>query len=175
VPAITRLSDPAWIFNLLQDIEQAVAAGLALAPCNFPVASWRRIVGWADPPEDCCPEIAVWATAIRQNPAYAPPGTEMTRAVCTAGWLVDINVRVSQCFFDTYDSGDPLPDLDINTLSADLYSMWSCAYFFWWCRWVSGQIPEVDDCTPIMINESRSYAAGGCAGVEFAITVGVDR
>lgn len=174
MPALTPLSDPTWAYNLLASIEQAVAAGLVISPCGIDINGWRRIIGWADPPEDCCPEIAVWATAIRQNPNYAPPGTAMTRAVCTAGWLVDITIRVSICFIDTYDNGDPLPDTDINALSADLYQLWTCAYFFWWCRWVSGQIDEVDMCEPLYINESRSYSAGGCGGIEFSITVGVD-
>lgn len=175
MPALTPLSNPEWIYNLLASIEQQVAAGLVSSPCNFPVTDWRRIVGWADPPEDCCPEIAVWATNIRPNPAYQPPGTDMSRATCTAGWLIDISVRVSVCYVDTDNNGQPLPDVDINALSDPLYSLWACAYFFWWCRWVNGQVDEIDGCTPVSLNASTSYASGGCAGVEFSLTVSVDR
>ena len=170
------MSDPDWIYNLLASVEVAVASALVSSPGGLNADTWRRIIGWADPPEDCCPEIAVWASNIRPNPAYLQnQGGQTQRATCTPGWLIDINVRVSVCYVDTDAEGGHLPPADINESSDELYRLWWCLYFAFWCRWVSGSIMEVDACTPLSLGESRSYAGGGCAGVEFAITVSVDQ
>lgn len=177
MPAITRLSDPNSIFALLESVELSVAVALAAAPCSINVTSWRRIVGWADPPTDCCPSISVWGDNFRQDPNFQlDNGNSTSRASCGNAFLLDIHIRVDECYLDTDADGNPLPQNDINESSKILYHdlVW-CVYFAWWCQWVNGGIDEIDACTPVSIGPLSTYAAGGCAGSEFTITVAIQR
>jgi len=152
------------LFNMLESVEHAVA--LALSCNGRVVTNWRRIVGWSDPPQDCCPEIAVWGGALRPDPELIFPGMK-----CSAGWLYDVTIRVSQCFVDVDDKGEPLPAGQINDFSQELYSMQHDMFIGFWMRWISGQIDEIPYCTPISIGPTSEYAEGGCAGSQFTVTV----
>lgn len=174
MPAVTRMNSKDVFYNVLESIEHSVA--LALTGCGVQVNTWRRVIGWAEPPEDCCPEIAVWGDNLRPDPAYNIQGGEQQRAGCANGWLYDVHIRVSECFSDTYDDGTPLKDDVLNNLSKPLYAnlVW-CAYVGWFCRWVNGQITEIDQCMPVTQGPLSTYATGGCAGIEFTITVALSR
>lgn len=161
----TPLPDSDSLFNLLESVEHAVA--LSLTCEGRSVYTWRRIVGWAEPPTDCCPEIAVWGGNLRPDPAVMFDGM---RAICTTAWLFDINIRVSECFIDVDENGKPLPAEHINAYSRALYALLHDAFFGFWCRWVNGQIDELEPCTPITILSTTEYAEGGCAGFQFTVT-----
>jgi hypothetical protein len=163
------------LFNLLESIEHAVA--LALTSHSRSVNEWRRIVGWSDPPQDCCPEIAVWGGNLRPDPTTMYPGQGgVQRPSCSQQWLYDVTIRVSQCFIDLDENGGPLDADQINSYSRELYAIKHDAYNGFWCRWVNGQITEIDGCTPMMIGPTVEYADGGCGGMQFTVTVrmGVD-
>lgn len=162
----TPFYDTDSLFNLLESVEHAVALSLTCNGRN--VYNWRRIIGWSDPPQDCCPEIAVWGTRLRPDPEVMLPGM---RPYCAAAWLYDVTIRVSQCFVDTDDKGEPLPADQINDFSRALYSTAHDAFTGFWCRWVNGQIDEITSCTPISVSEQSEYATGGCAGTQFTVTV----
>ena len=166
--------DPNVLFNLLESVELAVA--LSLSNGARPVADWRRVIGWADPPNDCCPEIAVWGTNLRPDPAGTFVNGNLMRATCTQVWLYDVTIRVSECFIDTDEKGEPMEANQINAYSQSLYSLTHSMYNGFWCRWTAGQIEEIQACTPIMIGNTTEYAEGGCGGVQFTVTVrlGVD-
>jgi hypothetical protein len=161
----TPLYDTNVLFNILESVEHSIA--LSLTCEGRDVWSWRRIVGWSDPPTDCCPEIAVWGGGIRPDPAATFEGM---RPSCSAAWLFDITIRVSQCFVDVDESGQPLPAGHINAYSQALYSTMHDAFFGFWCRWVNGQIDEIDACTPLTILSTSEFAEGGCAGFQFTVT-----
>jgi hypothetical protein len=157
------------LFNLLESVEHAVALSLS---ATRPVNSWRRIIGWADPPQDCCPEIAVWGGGLRPDPSGTiPSGGGVQRASCAQLWLYDVTIRVSQCFIDIDENGEPLEPSQINDYSRELYSIQHDTFNGFWCRWVNGQIDEVDGCTPLQIGPTVEYADGGCGGVQFTVTV----
>lgn len=170
----TPYHDSDSLFNLLESVEHAVA--LALTCNSRTVYNWRRIVGWADPPQDCCPEIAVWGTNLRPDPQGTLSGGGMQKASCAQLWLYDVTIRASQCFIDTDENGEPLDATQINDYSRELYSMAHDMYNGFWCRWANGQIDEIPACTPLSIQGTSEYAEGGCGGVQFTVTVrlGVD-
>lgn len=154
------------LFDLLESVEHAVA--LSLTCGGRTVNSWRRIVGWSDPPQDCCPEIAVWGGSLRPDPANTVPGM---RPHCTQLWLYDVTIRVSQCFIDADEMGEPLPAAQINDYSRQLYALKHDMFTGFWCRWVNGQIDQITNCTPLSISPTSEYAQGGCAGAQFTVTV----
>lgn len=162
----TPFADSDSLFNILEDVEHAVA--LSLSCRGRTVTQWRRIVGWSDPPQDCCPEIAVWGGSLRPDPANTIPGM---RPGCTQLWLWDITVRASQCFIDADESGEPLAPEYINDYSRELYAMLHDMFTGFWCRWINGQITEIPSCDPVSISGTTEYAQGGCAGVQFTVTV----
>lgn len=169
---LTPVTDKQFIFNLLESIEQAIATSLT-TNCSYPVASkWRRIIGWANPPDDCCPAIIVWADNIRPNPVYDIPGQQSTPG-CPPAWLIDVNVRVADCYVDVNpESPDVmLQDQNIAALTQGMLHLTHCAYFGFYCRWVSGQVDEITLCTPVALGGLTTYAEGACGGVEFTITV----
>lgn len=170
----TPYRDSDVLFNLLESVEHAVA--LSLTCHSRTVYGWRRIIGWAEPPNDCCPEIAVWGGNLRPDPAGTIQNGGLMRASCSQTWLYDVTIRVSQCFIDADEKGEPLEPSQINDYSRELYSMQHDMYNGFWCRWVNGQIDEIKGCTPIMLGNTTEYAEGGCGGSQFTVTVrlGVD-
>lgn len=169
MPATTPLTDPESFYNLVASVELAAAAGLA--ECE--ITPETRIIGWSAPPEDCC-GLAVWPGDIRHDPAFQVQG--MDTAMCATAFLIDIHIRYSECFVDTHEDGSVLPEAEINALSAELYkNVFWCLYLRWWCRWVAGEIEELDGCIPIRQGPISPYAGGGCGGGEFIVTVRVFR
>lgn len=157
------------LFNLLESIEHAVA--LSLTCNNRVVWDWRRIIGWADPPQDCCPEIAVWGGSLRPDPTVIMPGMKPS---CVAAWNYDVTIRVAQCFVDTDENGEPLPADQLNQWAQQLYALQHDVYVGFWCRWVNDQIDELSACSPITVSPMSEYAEGGCAGMQFTVTVRLD-
>lgn len=162
-----RLTNPNALYLLLGDIEAAVSS--SMLACSTVVGT-QRLIGWSNPPEDCC-GVAVWADNIRMDPSMQLDG--FMHAVCTNSWLVDVTIRVSACYIDTDENGSPLSDTTLGALSQDLYALTQCAYFGFYCRWANGSIEDLDGCTPVMVGPLATYSEGGCAGVEFTVTVAI--
>lgn len=166
----TPLYDPDVLFNVLSDIQHAVA--VSLNQSNRQVVNWRQVVGWAEPPQDCCPEVAVWGGNLRVDPTSIPNG--MARVSCATQWLFDVTIRVSECFLDTDDNGDTLPADTLNGYSHLLYRLMHQTVFGFMCQWTSGTIEELSVFTPMSIGATQEYGEGGCAGIQFTVTVKLD-
>lgn len=173
MPSITKLSEIDSICQLLQSIEMSVATAMAnCLECGAAeVNKWHRFVGWAAPPEDCCPSIAVWADNLRPNPIYTNAGGKG----CPSGWLIDVTIRISDCYVDMDATGNALHPAEIEEDSCRMYGLMHCGYLGFFCQWASGNITELDSCEPLDLGPASTYSEGGCGGIEYTLTVNLDR
>lgn len=168
MPQITRITDPQVIQNVGESILESVVT--TLRECNIDVPA-RRYVGFCEPPQDCCPDLVVWPSAIRPDDSTLGNGLTRGYFVCNNLWSVDYNIRIGHCYVDTDSDGRNLSADELNTLSREMHERWYAVYIKWLCQASNGGISEIAQCDHIFATESRCYAEGGCAGFEFTITV----
>jgi hypothetical protein len=165
MPQITSLREIDALCQLLKSIESGVAVSIAncLEGGTAEVNTWQRFVGWSAPPEDCCPSIAVWGDNLR-------PQASVFGNRCPLTWLFDVTVRVSECFVDMDETGNGRHPIELEEDACRLYALMHCAYFGFICQWQSGNIDEIDACDNVEFGPVRTYAEGGCGGVEYTLT-----
>ncbi len=167
MPAITPLSDPDVIQNVGASILESIVT--ALTDCNLAVPE-RRFVAFCEPPQDCCPDLVVWPTAIRPDDLIQGQGLTRGFFLCNNMWTIDYKVRLGLCYVDTDAQNKPLPPATLDGMSAELHQYWWCVYMNWACRAKNGLISELGQCDKFGVSEAECYAEGGCAGFEFTVT-----
>ena len=166
-----NLTDQDVFFNLLESVELAFAQSLTRNGRDL--RTFRRVVGWSQPPQDQCPEISVWGDNLRaivQTSQYS--GSELSKATCANQWSWDVTIRVSECFVDVDDNGNALDPETLTKFSKEMYRLMHNSIMGFWCRWVNGELEGVDSvATPQRLSPVTTFGEGGCGGVEVTITV----
>jgi hypothetical protein len=172
MPAITRLNDPDVIFNVLSSVKDAV--NQAWTDCGYALPD-RSFVGFCDPPNTCCPDIAIWGNNLRPDDLGLGQGLTRGYYTCTNTWALDVHIRWSDCFLDIDDQGRELPPIKLEAMSRALYAKWHCMYMSFMCRANGGLISELGDCDKFNVTALQCFSQGGCAGAEFTMTVTLDQ
>lgn len=172
MPSITASSDPLAIHNVGQSIIDSIAQHVSEHGIDPPDKRW---VGFSNPPEQCCPDLVVWADNLRLwDGTSFDSGLRDNRLMCTARMAVDYTIRFGLCYFDIDPEGQLVNTDQLSSWAADLnhigYALLS------WVRAIrSGVIAELQpndaDVKPSPIT---SYNMGGCAGWQVTLTVGLD-
>jgi hypothetical protein len=168
MPAITKINNLDVIHNVLQSTLDSVVA--SLTECGLPVPA-RRYVAFCDPPQDCCPDLVVWADNITPDDMGLGQGLTRGYFTCTNTWSMIIHVRIGLCYVDFSAEGDPLSADVLSGMSREMNRYWQCFYMRFGCAALNGGISELDDCSKFGISPSTCYATGGCAGFEFTLNV----
>jgi hypothetical protein len=172
MPSITPMSDPLVVYNVGQSILDSLAQFISERGIQPPPRRW---VGFSNPPEDCCPDLVIWADNLRLwDGASFDSGLRENRLMCNNLWAVDYTVRLGLCYFDVDNDGQLVDSGTLTGWAADLYHI-GHAVMGWLQNIRGGVIPElqsnVSDVKPSPIT---SYNMGGCAGWQITLTVGLE-
>ena len=172
---VTSPYDPEIFVNVAKSVLDSVDKSLFLASRDSPS---RQFVGFARPPQDCCPDLVAWLGNIRPYDGNGMnSGLREDRLLCHNAWAFDITIRLGRCYIDFDDDGGPLDGQTIEDFSNELYRDAQVIYVNWVNQWRNGSGvcdgDEFDACDPLGIGPLIEYKEGGCAGWEFTITVGV--
>jgi hypothetical protein len=134
----------------------------------------RRWVGFSNPPEDCCPDLVVWADNLRLWDAQSfDGGLRENRLMCNNVWALDYTIRFGVCYWEVDNEGHLL---DLGTLSSNAVDLYHIGHsMLGWLQQIRSGIieelqPSASDVKPSPIT---SYNQGGCAGWQVTLTVGV--
>lgn len=153
------------LHRICENIELTVAESLHRLGVPLPE---HRYIGVDEPPQDRCPEIAVWVLSLR---TVLP--AQSREVVHTLQFEADIKVRVSDCFIDIDESGEPLDGVTLTALSLSIYQI----YYAMYVGWVRSQVDDAENsdicpkCTGMTIGSLAPFTGGGCAGAEFTLTI----
>lgn len=167
----TPLTDPLIFHVVGQSILDSLAKFVSEEGIEPPARRW---VGFSNPPEDCCPDLVVWADNLRLwDGASFDSGLRENRLMCNNVWAVDYSIRFGLCYFDVDNDGQLIDSGTLSMWAADLYHI-SHAMLKWLQQIRAGVIPELpisrSDVKPSPIT---SYNSGGCAGWQITLTVGL--
>lgn len=166
--SITETYNPDVIYNIARSILESLVTSLSSDGIKVPQ---RAYVGFSNPPEDCCPDLVVWASSPRvSDSAGFDGGFRENQLMCTGIWYADFNVRLGDCYVDTID-GQPLDTRTLSDMAKDKYRV-AHALTRWVCRIRSeGVIPELQTLdSNVKVSALTDYNQGGCAGWQLTIT-----
>ena len=157
--------------NVFADkVVAAITNGLenaSLAPIS------RTYVGRGPTPsEDCCPDIVVWVSNLRIYDQASPDTLQENRVLAHVGLAFDVNVRLGLCFFEVGSDMKVIDSTEITELSKEINSYAHIVY----TSAITGLMADEDvrrNADSITPTTAFDYQEGGCAGIQFAITVGV--
>lgn len=134
----------------------------------------RRILAFQEPPEDCCPDLAVWVDNMR--PWDGTPFEGLTfghLTACNNMWAADVNVRIGRCYIDVDpQTSQPLPPDQVKELSAQIYRDGNILYTGWVNKMRNNEVCNITRYSLNTVSALLSYNDGGCAGWRFTVTVG---
>ena len=134
------------------------------------VAISRAYIGMGPvPSEDCCPDLVVWISNVTVFDATPPSGLREGELGTHWGLAFDVNVRVGLCFFEWVD-GNPAPPEDITAMAEELNRYGHSTYIG--ALLVKSQSGMGDCAISLTPQPMFPFQSGGCAGWQFAITVG---
>lgn len=122
------------------------------------------------PSEDCCPDLVVWISNVRVFDATPPDGLREGELGAHWGLAFDVNVRVGQCYLEVDEKGHPFPPEDITDMTEILNRYGHSTYIG--ALLVKGQAGMGDCAISLTPQPMFPFQSGGCAGWQFAITVG---
>mgnify|MGYP001557842829 CR=1 FL=1 len=163
------VTDPDFLLKFGNTVKDSLVS--LLEECQQEVPD-RVVLAFNRPPQDCCPELAVWVDNMRPWDGVPFEGLQFGHLQCFNLWAVDVGVRIGRCYVDIDGSGNPIDPQSIEDLARPIYRDGNILYVGWVAKFRAKEICQICPCDIGTVSNLISYNEGGCAGWEFIVTVG---